>query len=193
MGVTMGDPVIPPRSAAPPVPPQAPVAQPLPQAVPPSIPTRVLASAPSPFSDHISLGVELRLSAGSAPDARVTQAFSPTPFTWIPRFPARTMASYLVGAPLPSIQFERPATFGLGMEAQPGPSLRERFTAALSGPLQSFEFQSTPTSILGFSGGLSVGWFDGRVGIGLIAGIPGLGSGILSYKPGFLMPQASER
>lgn len=190
MGVTMGDAVIPRRSAAPPVPPQAPAAQPLPPSIPaPSTP--LLGSAPPLFSDHVSLGVGLTLSAPTA-DSGVTHAFNLPQWRWPPRLPDQVTASYFAGAPLSSVHSVRPVTFGLGADTPQALSFRERFSAALSGPLQSFEFQSTPTSMLGFSGGLSVGWFDGRIGVGLIAGIPGLGSGILSYKPGFLMP-APER
>lgn len=75
------------------------------------------------------------------------------------------------------------ATFSVS-ETQPATdATRVRpFMANLSATFRQFHFQGT--GFTGFGAGLGIGVFDGRLGLGVMGLIPGLGSGILSIKLG---------
>lgn len=77
--------------------------------------------------------------------------------------------------------------FSLSLETRSADQQARAFSGLLSGPfasLRAFDFSSTPVPTAGFTAGLSFGVFDGRMGLGVMAGIQGLGSGILTLKFG---------
>ena len=77
--------------------------------------------------------------------------------------------------------FSNLPTFALSdAQGAPPTAVGLPFSAALSSQFEQFHFRGT--SFEGFGVGAAFGWYGGRFGVGVMAGIPGLGSGILSIK-----------